>query len=143
MSWIGVLIVSPIWGTISTRLFLQSWLALLQGIIGIIGLFDGRVERKVNGVLVGFSFGAMVVCSLLWSVGFWLLYDVLGFGYSAGETTVYWVFVAVSALYFLPQIPGRLGKTWRNAMVPGSLEDDIAARKLGEESQDKDMLSRF
>ena len=133
MRWIGLLIVAPLWGMISTQLFLQAWLAFINGIISIVGFFAGRVDRKTTALGIGVGLGSAFLFYLLLRVGFWLLSDILHFGYSAAENTVYWIFAALSALYMLPQIPRRIKKPWRNAMIPGSLESDIFARKLSQE----------
>jgi hypothetical protein len=134
--WIGVIIVAPLWGMVSTQLFLQAWLAFINGIISIIGFLAGRVHRKISALGIGAGLGSAILFSLLLHAGQWLISDVLPFGYSAGENTVYWIFAAISGLYLLPQIPGRIKKSWRNSMVPGSIETGIMNRRLAEYKND-------
>ncbi len=38
---------------ISTHLFLQSWLALINFVINLAGIVNGQVERKVNLIGIG------------------------------------------------------------------------------------------
>lgn len=131
MKWLGVLIVSPLWGAVSTQLFLQAWLAAINLVITFIGFLVGRVKRSNTALGMGVALVHGLIFSGLLHAGSWLLTDVLGVGWSRIENMVYWVFAVLSALYMLPQIPSRLRKVWRNAMVPGSLEEDIKKRKLG------------
>ena len=56
MNLIGNIIVSPLWGIISTQLFLQSWLALINFVINLVGIAKGRVERKVNLMGMGIAY---------------------------------------------------------------------------------------
>lgn len=130
MHWVGVIIVAPMWGIISTQLFLQIWLALINAIINFVGFIAGRVDRKKTGLGFAMGIGSGIIFSLLLHSGYWLLSDLLSFGYSNAENIVYWIFAAFTAIYFLFQIPGRLKKAWRNAMTPGSLEADIIARRV-------------
>lgn len=132
MKWIGVLIVAPMWGMVSTQLFLQSWLFLINGFINIIGFIAGRVQRKITALGIAMGLGSALLFSILLRTGFWLLSDVLPFGYTTGENIVYWVFAAFSALYMLPQIPKRIKNAWRHAMVPDAIEADIMTRKMSE-----------
>ena len=129
-SLIGVIFVSPLWGAISSQLLLQSWLALVNFIIHLMGLVQGRVERKINLSGIGTALVQMLLCSaLLYGVPY-LLMEVLSFGYSMAENVVYWIFAALSILYMLPEIPAKVRKSWRNATVVGSLEVDTTMRKL-------------
>lgn len=126
MQWIGLLIVSPLWGAISAQLLLQAWLAVCQMIISAVGFVRGRVPRSDTAMGMGVSLVQAVLWSLLLSGGYWLL-TRLGFGWTDAENVVYWIFVALSALYMLPQIPSRLRKNWRYSMIPGVLEEDARA----------------
>jgi len=65
MWWIGVLIVAPLWGMVSTQLFLQAWLAFINGIICIVGFFAGRVGRKATALGIGVGLGMAIFFSLL------------------------------------------------------------------------------
>jgi len=130
MHWIGIIIVAPIWGMVSTQLFLQIWLALINAVISLAGLIAGRVNRKKTGIGFAMGIGSSIIFSLLLHSGYWLLSDFLNFGYSNAENVIYWIFAAFTAIYLFFQIPGRLKKTWRNAMTPGTLEKEIIARRI-------------
>jgi len=128
--WIGMLLVSPLWGCASTQLFLQSWLALVNLLINVLGFVRGAVPRKQTAIAMGVAAASVALFSLLLRGGFWLLTDILPFGWSKAENVVYWIFAGFSALFMLLQIPSKVQKQWRNAMVPGSLESDIFMRKM-------------
>lgn len=131
IEWIGILIVSPLWGGISTQLFIQAWLAVAHFFISVVGFIKGDVSRKTTGLMIGAAVAGIVVHSLLLVVGFWFLTEVLPFGKTRTENIVYWVFAALFAPYMLAQIPSKIRKSWRNAMSPGTLEIDILKRKVG------------
>lgn len=127
---IGVIIVSPIWGMVSSQLFLQSWLAFINSGILIIGIVRGVVPRKDNLLGLGIATFQGILFSILLSLGHYLLTRILSFGYTKTENIVYWIFASISLLYMIPQISPKIRKTWRNANIPGSLEEDIIKRKL-------------
>ncbi len=116
MLWIGTLVIAPLWGILSTQLLLQAWLSFINGIINIIAFFAGRVDRKSTALGFGVCIGSCALFNGLFYAGFWLLSDILHFGYSASENTVYWIFAVLSGLYMLPQIPERIRQSWRNSM---------------------------
>ena len=129
--WIvGVLVVSPLWGAVSSQLLLQAWLAFVNLIIHLIGLVMGRVKRKINLSGIGAALVQMLLFSALLHGGHYLLTEVFSFGYSTAEYYTYWIFAVLSILYMLPQIPAKVRKSWRNATVVGSIEADITMRKL-------------
>jgi hypothetical protein len=132
MNLIGITIVSPFWGVISTQLFLQSWLAFIGAIMSIIGIIMGKVERQKTFMGLGVSVVQMLLFSGLLYGGQYLLADVWGFGFTKTENIVYWVFAGLSLLYMVPQFPAKIKKGWRNATIPGSLEEDIMKRKMGD-----------
>ena len=47
------------------------------------------------------------------------------------QTAAYWFAAATWAFGPMPQPPPKLRNSWRNATVPGSLENDTVARKMG------------
>jgi len=129
---LGIFIVSPLWGMISARLFLQSWLAFISSIINLIGLVKGEVERKTT--ILGFGVGqfqAVLFSFLIW-LGNYLLTQVLLFGYTQAESIIYWIFAGLSFLYMLPQIPNRIKKAWKMATERGFIEAEMMERKLRE-----------
>jgi len=134
MWWISVLIVSPIWGIVSTKLFLQAWLGCINGIISIIGFLAGRVDRTITLIGIGTGFGLAILFSLLLRCGQWILSDTLSFGYSKAENTVYCIFAIISLFGFLPQLPSRIKKTWLQMMKPGRMEMDIISRAISKDS---------
>jgi hypothetical protein len=131
MKWIGILLVSPLWGALSTQLFIQAWLAVASFFISFLGLVKGAVPRETTALAMGVAIFSAILFSLLLYGGNWLLTEVLPFGQTEIENVVYWIFAGISALFILPQIPAKVRKSWRNAIIPGSLEVDIFKRKMG------------
>lgn len=131
MEWIGIVFVSPLWGALSTQLFIQAWLFVANFFINLVGFLKGTVSRKSTALAAGAAVFGVLLFSFLLSAGLWLLTEVFSFGQTETENVVYWVFAGLSALFMLPQIPEKLRKSWRNAMIPGSLEADIFKRKMG------------
>lgn len=130
--WIGVLLVSPAWGWVSTQLFLQGWLSVVGIACGLAGLVRGRVPRLQNLMGIGVGVFSVILWSLLLRGGFWLLVDVLKFGYSSAENTVYWLVAAIFALGSLPQMITSVRNSWRFAMEPGALDEFTRRRRIEE-----------
>lgn len=131
MDWLGILLISPIWGLLSTQLFIQAWLSVMIFIFSLVGFVKGTVPRKTTAIGMGAALSTVIAFTFILYGGFWLLTEVLPFGRTRTENIVYWVFAALAAIYVLPQIPARIRKLWRNATVPGSLEMDIYKRRMG------------
>lgn len=131
MKWIGILLVSPLWGGVSTQLFLQAWLAVVNFLVGLGDFIRGAVPRKDTALMMGVALSQILLFSILLDAGVWLLTKKLHFGYTKAENVVYWIAAAISALYMLPQVPRKIRKSWRNAMLPGSLDLDILKRNAG------------
>lgn len=131
MKWLGVLLVSPLWGPLSTQFFIQAWLGVAQFVIHSIGFVKGAVPRKDNALYMGVAIFNVVLFSILLGGGFWLLTEVLPFGHSQLENVVYWIFAGLSCLYLFPQIPSKIRSSWRYATVPGEVWKDSIKQKLG------------
>lgn len=130
MKWIGLLIVSPAWGLVSTQLFLQAWLSLLNCVIAFWGFIIGNVDRKLNVMTIGVSLASLILFGVLLRLGNWLLADKLGFGATNSENNVYWFFCIVTAIFCFIELPSKVRKQWRNCTVHGSLQADILKRKM-------------
>ncbi|HLF08052.1 MAG TPA: hypothetical protein VI789_01710 [Dehalococcoidia bacterium] len=130
MSLIGILVVAPLWGAMSTQLFLQAWLAVINVVSSVIGLARAKVPRKWVFLGLGVYAVQAIVFPVLLGLGYYLLSEKLSFGYTSAENIVYWIFALLSLLYMLPQLPRKVKKAWRNANVRGSLELDISSRRL-------------
>jgi hypothetical protein len=128
--WVGVLVVSPLWGFLSTQLFIQAWLAVAGLVCGSIGLLRGRVEPGVNLIAIGTGLASVILWCALLRAGFWLLVDVLELGASGAENTVYWICAVVFALGSIPQIVLSVRNAWRFAMVPGALDQFSLDRRM-------------
>mgnify|MGYP000402622816 CR=1 FL=1 len=118
MSWIGILVVSPLWGMISTQMFVQSWLGVVLAGIGIIGAVAGRRPRQDCAILVAIGLAQALIFSTIIIGVNWILTSVTPFGTTMGEIISYWIFAAISAPYLLVQVPGKIKDAWRRALVP-------------------------
>jgi hypothetical protein len=120
VNWIGAFVVSPCWGWSSTQLFLQAWLAYADLFIAIVSLARGRMTRSRATGAIFAALASGVVCSVLLRGGFGLLVEVMDFGRTGLEKVLCCLFVALSALYMLPQLPSKVQNSWRAAMSPDS-----------------------
>ena len=107
MNWLGVLVVSSLWGIISSQFFFRAWLGLASFLISLVGFVKGSVPRKANALGMGAGLAHMVVASIVLRGGYWFLTEVINFGYSDAENTSYLIFAVIGALYCLFQIPFR------------------------------------
>lgn len=130
MKWLGILLVAPFWGMISTQLFLQFWLSFANLIITAVGFVKGAAPRKDNALGMGIHIASVILFGCLLFLGFWVLTDVLPFGRTRTENVIYWIFAAFSALYMLSQIPQKIRRSWKIAMSPGALEADILEQRM-------------
>lgn len=121
MKWLGILLIAPLWGALSTQLFIQAWMAVAIFFIYFVGFVKGAVPRKDTALLMSVALFSVVLFTLLLRGGVWLLTDVFSFGHTQTENTVYWVFAGLSALFLLPQVSSRTWESWRKATIPGSL----------------------
>jgi len=131
----GAAIVSPMWGIVSTQLFLQSWLAFINAVTNLIGTVRGKVGRKQCLLGAGVCLAQMLLYTGLLYLGGYLLTDVFSFGWTMVENAVYWVFwvfAVLAFLYMVRQFPLQVRRVWRFANVPGALEADILERRLRE-----------
>jgi hypothetical protein len=132
MEWlVSILLVAPVWGIISAKLFLQIFLAGIGLLIRLLGLVRGAVSWKTNLLSIGVSILSVVIYGYILYAGNRLL-NIFGFRQLKSEDIVYLIFFGLSVLYMLTQFPVKLRKLWRNSMASGSLEADIFIRELGE-----------
>ncbi len=125
---IGVTIISPIWGFVSTLLFLQCWLAFVSMIMSIISLITGKVGRKNSLMFLGIYLLQGIVSSICLKLGYWLLSSVLSFGYTTIENIIYWIFAVIALIGLLPQIPNTIRRVWHNTSLPGIFELNLLLR---------------
>jgi hypothetical protein len=128
---IGPFVVAPLWGFLSTELFLQGWLAYADMFIAIASLVRGRTTGSRAAEA---AFGALVTgvaCTACLHGGFWVLLEVMGFGRRGLEKILYCVFVVLSAAYLVPRLPSKVQKAWRTAMSPDAAKEATATDRDG------------
>jgi hypothetical protein len=89
MELLGIVVVAPIWGMVSARLFLQACAAASSFVVAAIGFVWGRVRRSNTIIMMAVSIFAFSLFATLLFVGFWLLAYVMPFGRSQPEKIVY------------------------------------------------------
>ena len=113
MTWIGLLLIAPLWGPVSTVMFFNGWLSFLGILACLIGLFAGRVPRRMvlshlfNHVTRVFFFGLILL------VGFMLLFKVLPFGRTQGEMIAYWITATITLVVVIPRISNKIDQIWK------------------------------
>jgi hypothetical protein len=132
MEWLGMLLISPVWGYLSTRCFIQASLGVAQLFIHLVGFFRGVVLRNDNALYMGIALFNVLFFSLLLVGGFWLLTVILPFGQTQIEIAVYWISAGISFLFFSRQVPAKIRGTWRYATIPNALWVDSMKQKLGD-----------
>jgi hypothetical protein len=125
MNALLVILASPFWGTISAQLCLHGALSVVSGLIYLFGAILAKERRSVNFVQMLASLGVVLLCAGSLYAGHTVITDWIGFHYSASETVVYWLFSVGSVLWMLPQIPAKLGATWRHATSSSEIESDF------------------
>lgn len=129
MYWLGLLLVSPLWAMLSTQFFLQGWLSLIDFAIALIGFYRRNVSTAILVAAVIAALWGFLLAIVLLSGGFYLLHVRMSFLSTRSETIMYSVFVVFSIFYMAAEFVYKIKKHWRNCLIPGSLELDIAQRK--------------
>jgi hypothetical protein len=131
MNWLGVLLIMPLWGFFSAKMFFRGLVGLISLLISLHGFLRGAVARKTNAVGMGAGAVHMAVSAAVLYACSWILVG-LRLGQSGPEVTVYNVFLFIAAILCLKQIPPKLRQAWRNATIPGEIELNILDRKVAE-----------
>jgi hypothetical protein len=131
MSWLNILIVSPLWGMLSAQLFIQACVFLVTFVFGLIGLVKSadKVPRSSNVAAVAASIGGVALFTLLLFVGAWII-DYLQLAPSLAATIVYWGSVAFAVAYIFPQLPTKVRNNWRD-----TTQEDPMLRRAFENSK--------
>ena len=130
MKWVGILLISPVWGSLSTRLFLQSWLAAVNFFIYFLGFVRGAVQEKTTHWLWASPCLAPFCshCYFAAVSGFWVMYSIW---LDESRNHCLLGFRGAFTPLYASQIPLRVRKAWRLAMIPGSVEADILEQRVG------------
>ena len=108
MELLGIILISPLWGILSPRLFLQSWLSFLAILATLIFLFQARSQYKAFFLLFCRHFTDMLFNFILLMAGFYILYYHLPFGASGAEALLYWIFSSIQLALILPTVSRRI-----------------------------------
>ncbi|MBW2467548.1 MAG: hypothetical protein JRF02_09625 [Deltaproteobacteria bacterium] len=123
MELFGVLIVSPLWGIISPRLFLRSWLGLLGIIASLVFLFQAKAHYRTFFLLFCTLITDMLFSLILLIAGFYILYFHLPFGKTDPEVLVYLIFAMVQLALTLPSVSIRIDQLLQKAKEISSSAD--------------------
>lgn len=115
MELFGLLIVSPLWGNLSPRLFLRSWLSFLGILATFVCLMRTRTHFKAFFLLFCTHFTEMFFTFTLLMAGFYILYFHLPFGRNNAEVLVYWICSTVQLGIILPSVSGRIDQMLEQA----------------------------
>lgn len=124
---IGPFVVAPVWGFLSTELFLQGWLAYADMFIAVASLVRGRATGSQAAEAAFGAFVTGVVYTVCLRGGFSLLVEDMGFGRTGLEKILYCVFVVLSAAYLVPRLPSKIRNAWRTAMNPDATKQGNAS----------------
>lgn len=115
MYWLGLTIVAPAWGGVSTFLFYWGWLSFLGVVACLIGLVRGRLPRPVILQHLFNQFTRLVFFGLLLLIGFATLFMVLPFGRTQSEMIAYWAAATISLVIAITKMPGDIDLLWKQA----------------------------
>jgi hypothetical protein len=121
---VGLLLVSPVWALVSTRLFMETWFSLYAAVVSAVGLVRGTADRRVSLRGVFLYLATMAASVLLLWLGQYLLADVMGFGFTISETIVYWTCAFLAAWYYTSGMLIKGRSIWKDATMPEALKED-------------------
>lgn len=96
------LLISLVWGQLSTHLFFKGWIAFLGLVYCIIGLAR---KRRWAGAILDIAFTRITTMGLHTAVlvtGFYLLYYYFRIGQTTAEILVYLISATVRMAFLLP-----------------------------------------
>ncbi len=140
MQVLGLLIVAPLWGLLSPKLFVKSWIGFLGVLACCIGLKRGKVTLRSFAYHLLNNITEMVFGAALLVTGFYLLYFFMPFGRTGSEVLVYWIFSTVQLFFVIPTLSARIETIWAQTNAPAParlpLEDQEVCRCDPEQSQE-------
>ena len=93
-------------------MFYNGWLSFLGILACVVGLFAGRVSRRVvlthlfNHITRALFFGLILLA------GFLFLFKVLPFGRTQGEMIAYWVTATITLVVVIPRLSNKIDQIW-------------------------------
>ena len=120
-----LLIVSSMWGILSPRLFLRSWLSFLAILATLFFFFQSWTKHYAFFLLFCKHVTVMLFTFILLFAGFYILYFHLPFGNSDAEVLVYWFFSTIQLALILPKI-----SIWIDQMLEQIKGISLSARGL-------------
>lgn len=119
MELFGILLVSPVWGSISPRLFFRCWLAFLGSCLLLYYLCARRRVNFTAYLAVAINqITEAVFTALILLVVFYLLYVHYPFGRNNSEVFVFWVFSSIQLVHILPRISSRIDLLLEKVQTP-------------------------
>ena len=124
-----LLLLSPLWAALATRLALQVLLSSIACVIFLTGLLRGIVIRKNNAI----GLAAMTIQLLLYAAGLWFakwfFESFLSVCDTRGQKIVFWFVAVLFCLVYLREMFQKTKQNWRFAHVPGAAEECAWERK--------------
>ena len=126
-----LLLLSPLWAALATRLALQVLISSIACVIFLTGLLRGVVIRKNNAI----GLAAMAIQFLLYAAGLWFANWFFESSLSVCDTrdqkTVFWIVAILFCLVYLREMFQKIKQNWRFAHVLGAAEEYAWERKAG------------
>jgi hypothetical protein len=130
MYWFYILIVAPLWGTISAQLLMISGLSLINSFIGVIGFFRRKTDFFNLAAATAVPFLNCILFAALLAGGSYLIQQYTSFGSTKSENVTFWIFAVFSAWGSADEFYGNIQKQWRHCMVEGAIEKAALDREV-------------
>jgi ribose/xylose/arabinose/galactoside ABC-type transport system permease subunit len=69
VSWLNLIVISPLWGMLSAQFLIQIFVFLILFVFALIGLIKGTVPRRSNLASMTVTLGSVAIFTVLFFVG--------------------------------------------------------------------------
>ena len=108
MNLLSLLLITPLWGLLSPRLFFYGWLSFLGLAASLFCLSTKRVSVSQFASLFFTMMTRMLFFFTLLLVGFYIFSHHFSLGFSPTETVVFTLFASVQTLLLLLTLSDRI-----------------------------------
>jgi hypothetical protein len=126
-----LLLLSPLWAAVATRLAVQVAVSSTAFVIFLIGLLRGIVSRKNNIMgLVMMIIQIGISVAIFW-LSKWFFKSLLSVGDTTGQRIVFWIVAILICFAYLPEVIQKTRRNWNFAHIPGAVENYTLDWKVG------------
>ena len=108
MYYLSLLLISPLWGYLSPRLFFNGWISFLGIIAAIFGLFRRKLSFSDFAATVFTLITRSLFYFILLAAGFYFLYFLHPLGQTNSEVLVFAIAATIQMAILAPTVSGRI-----------------------------------